>query len=188
MQTEIWKESPIYPHAYEVSNLGRVRSLDKVVRCYPDKTRTMKGRVLTVNVNPNGRGYVILSDNNKQKAIQVHQLVAMCFMPDFVKGMELNHIDGNPLNNTISNLELSNPSHNQLHAVRTGLAKKQSDSRYRNVCHSPGRLSSKKWVASITMNAKTVFWKAFETEVEAAQAVDDYLDSVGDTERLRNFP
>lgn len=184
---EIWKPSKILPHAYEVSNTGFVRSLDKIVATRGNKTRTIKGRDLKLNENPNGRLYVILSDKGKTYPVQVHQLVCMTFMEGFEKGMELNHIDGNPHNNRLDNLELSNHSHNQLHAVRTGLVSKQGKSRYNNVSYASKRNSPKKWIAGVSINGKSAYWKAFETEEEAAKAVDVFLDSIGDTDRIRNF-
>lgn len=102
----------------------------------------------------------------------------------------MNHIDGNPGNNNITNLEISNPSHNQFHALRTGLKKKPGlTSKYRNVSYIKNPRAKNKWVVCINHNGKTSFgWKTFSTEIEAAKYADELLDSIEDTERLRNFP
>ena len=186
---EIWKEILEYENLYEVSNLGRIRSVDHEVPCKGGKTRLIKGRVKILCLNR--RGYVIttLSKENKLATFTVHQLVALAFIPGFSKGTELNHIDGDKTNNALSNLEISNPSHNQIHAVRTGLAPKQGKSKYRNVSYIKNPTSVCKWAASIRHNGKSSYgWKTFMTEEEAARHVDSILDSIGDTERLRNFP
>lgn len=184
---EIWKSIPNYEGAYEVSNLGNVRSLAREVPCR-NGTRISPARIL--NKQCNGRGYhhVRLSFKGVVKIHTVHQLVAVCFIEDFVKGTEVNHIDGNKQNNAVINLEKSNPSHNQIHAVRIGLTSKQGISKFLNVSYAKSRTSKKKWIGSIRHQGKCLGWKAFETELEAAKHVDSLLDSIGDTERLRNFP
>lgn len=124
------------------------------------------------------------------KTFTVHQLVAQGFLPDFVKSDELNHIDGNKVNNYISNLEKSNPSHNQFHAVKMGLrTKDDKTSIYHNVTYVKNPRAVKKWAASLKHNGKSSYgWKTFLTEVGAAKYVDYLLNSIGDTQRPRNFP
>ena len=186
--TEIWKDILGYEETYEVSNFGGIRSKSRVVPC-KGGTRTVKGRVRKTFLNKKGYPITTLCQNNKLMTFTVHQLVAQAFLPGFVKGMELNHIDGNPANASISNLELSNPSHNQLHAVRMGLSPKQGVSRYRNVTYVKNPRAKSRWAASIRHAGKSTYgWKTFMTEEEAARHVDWLLDSIGDTDRIRNFP
>lgn len=120
----------------------------------------------------------------------MHRLVAEAFLPNFHTDCGINHIDGNPSNNHVSNLELSNPSHNQLHAVRTGLKPKQGKtSRYMNVTYVKNPKAVKRWSGAIRHNGKSSFgWKTFHEEIDAAKHVDALLDSIGDTSRNRNFP
>ena len=187
---ETWKDIKDYEDSYQVSDQGRIRSKDKIVPCKGNKTRSIKGKVR--QTFPNHKGYIIvtLSRENKLKTFTVHQLVAQAFIPGFVKGTEVNHIDGDPTNNALSNLEPSNPSHNQFHAWANGLnyRKKQSSS-YRGVCYITNPRAVNRWAGYITHQGKSCFgWKTFETEEEAAKHVDSLLDSIGDTQRLRNFP
>lgn len=186
---EIWKSIPGYEGYYEISDQGNVRSLDRYVNSKVG-VRLVKGSLKIIQKNYRGYSIVTLSKNQKLKTFTVHQLVAWCFIPNFIKGMEINHIDGNKENNRLTNLELSNPSHNQLHAVRNNLVKKRSISKYRNVTYlknaSP---TAKQWAASIRYAGKSSYgWKTFYTEEEAAHYVDFLLDSIGDTQRIRNFP
>lgn len=187
---EIWKDIKDYEDCYEVSTLGRIRSKERQAPTRNPKIfRTIKPQMK--KLFPNKRGYetVVLSKNNKLKTFTVHQLVAQAFIPNFVKGTQVNHIDGNPLNNSLSNLEESNPSHNQFHAVRENLVKPKGTSKYRNVSYISNPSHVKKWAACIRHNGKSSYgWKTFHTEIEAAKYVDELLDSIGDTDRLRNFP
>lgn len=185
---EIWKNVTGYEDCYQVSDQGGIRSKERQVACKGDKTRTLKAQAK--KVFPNDKGYltVVLSKHNKLKTFTVHQLVAQAFIPGFIKGTEVNHDDGNKANNRSANLEVSNSSHNQLHAVRTGLVPKVGISVYRNVSYVSNPRAKSKWAASIRHDGKSSYgWKTFMTEVEAAKYVDQLLNSIGDTSRVRNF-
>ena len=186
---ENWKEITDYEGLYEVSDLGRVRSLDHLVPCKGGKTRMVKGSIRKPQYNRKGYMIVVLSKNGKLKTFTVHQLVAQAFIPNFQIGTELNHKDGDTKNPRLTNLEISNPSHNQFHAVRIGLRSKVGVSKYRNVSFINNPQAKSKWAGSIRHAGKSSYgWKTFMTEIEAAKYVDELLDSIGDTQRLRNFP
>lgn len=186
---ETWKEILGYEGYYEVSSFGRIRSKDHQALCRGGNYRLVTGKLRTLFLNKNGYFITTLSKQNKLITFTVHQLVAQAFLPGFIKGNEVNHIDGNKANNNITNLELSNPSHNMHHAVRTGLMPKIGQSIYRNVSYIKNPRAISKWAACIRHNGKTSYgWKTFKTEEEAAKHVDFLLDSIGDTQRLRNFP
>ena len=185
---EIWKAIKDYENLYEVSNQGQIRSKERQVNVR-NGTRTVKARIRKIFENKRGYMTVVLSKENKLKTFTVHQLVAQAFIPNFIKGTEVNHIDGNKTNNYVNNLEKSNPSHNQFHASATGLREKKGVSKYRNVCYQTRAHAVKRWAGYITHEGNKVYgWKSFHTEEEAARHVDMLLDSVGDTTRPRNFP
>lgn len=115
--TEVWKDVVGYEGLYQVSNLGRVKSLakiDRLGRCYPER--------LKAQVN-NGTGYLVvnLKHNGKQQMRSVHRLVAEHFISNELELPEVNHIDGNKFNNVVDNLEWCTHSENMQHAVDTGL-------------------------------------------------------------------
>ena len=133
---ELWKEIPGYAGKYEASTLGHIRSLDRKVKCSRGVgVKKVKGRLLKLQVNKKGYVIIGLSAPPTVKTFTVHQLIALTFFDNFVKGTELNHIDGDKQNNAKSNLETSRPSHNQLHAVRTGLKPKTGKSSFNNVTY-----------------------------------------------------
>lgn len=186
---EIWKDIKDYEEHYQVSNLGRIRTKEHVVPCKGNSTRIIKSKIRSAQANPKGYAIVVLSKENKLKTFTVHQLVAQAFIPGFLKGTEINHKDGNKANPCVDNLEVSNPSHNQLHAVANGLRSKVGISQYRNVSYVKNPRAKSRWAGSLNHNGNSSFgWKTFMTEEEAAKHVDALLDSIGDFQRLRNFP
>ena len=124
---EVWKNIPDYP-GYEVSNFGRVRTHNKITYKQGVK-RCWKDRVLKPRKSSNKYGRndyrVELWNNGKHKSFLVARLVAFTFFEVDISNSEttVNHIDGNSLNNNLSNLELVSRKENIQHAYRTGLYK-----------------------------------------------------------------
>jgi hypothetical protein len=106
---------------YEVSDHGRVRSVDRTVMKSDGKAYFLKGRLL---VNMNDRGYMQVSlGRGKNQSAKIHRLVALAFIPNPENKITVNHIDGNKSNNHVSNLEWATYKENNNHAQRTGLWK-----------------------------------------------------------------
>lgn len=105
---EIWKDIKGYEGLYQVSNLGQVRSYDRV----DNIGRLWKGGILKC-FNGN-REYLLvkLRKNGIRKGYLVHRLVAEAFIPNPDNLPEVNHKDCNPCNNIYTNLEFCNRSHN----------------------------------------------------------------------------
>lgn len=119
---EIWKDIEGYEGKYQVSNLGRVKSLKRkcnVLNGY----RTVNEKILNLNKNRYGYVTVNLSKNNKNKICTIHRLVATAFIPNPENKPQVNHIDGNKTNNIVENLEWVSKEENMQHAVNTGLLK-----------------------------------------------------------------
>ena len=76
---------------------------------------------LKSTVDSHGYFRVNLGKNSNRKSCLVHRLVASSFLENKNKLPQINHIDGNKLNNSIQNLEWCTQAHNSLHAWRTGL-------------------------------------------------------------------
>ena len=105
MKEEIWKDVQGFEGRYQVSNMGRVRSLDRWT--LNDRPRFVKGMMLKSSLN-NGRGYlrVSLSDGHRNyKHIEVHRLVALHFVPGYKEGLVVNHINEVKTDNRAENLE-----------------------------------------------------------------------------------
>lgn len=116
---EIWKDILGYEGLYQVSNLGRVRSLDK--RRWNGRTWCIKkGRVL--RSCDNGVGYLVvnLKDEGVQHMQLVHRLVAKTFINNPEQLKYVNHKDLNKRNNEVTNLEWCTAKQNVHHARRNG--------------------------------------------------------------------
>ena len=112
MENEIWKDIQGYEGLYQISNLGRVRSIDRIVGYrYKGKQRVYKGRILK-QMTRNGYLYVSLSKENVLKQKNIHRLVANAFLPNPSKLPIINHIDENKKNNMVSNLEWCTGAYN----------------------------------------------------------------------------
>lgn len=116
-----WRDIPGYEGTYQVSNTGLVRSLTRTITYCTGKAYTLKGHLMSLAVDRNGYRTLILRVKNNPKRFWVHRLVAMAFLKDYSDSLVVNHLDGNPLNNCIENLEMCTSKQNMEHARRTGL-------------------------------------------------------------------
>lgn len=125
MDKEIWKDIVGYEGLYQVSNLGRVKSLKRKVYAGRGKMRWQYEKILS-NKKENGNGYKIVNlfKNGKGKNKYIHRLVAESFLENQNNLPQINHKDENKSNNCVNNLEYCtcqyNCTYNNLH-IRRGL-------------------------------------------------------------------
>lgn len=141
---------------YAVSRCGRVRRILKV------RGHHSVGRDLSTRIDKYGYPQVALCINGKERAYTIHRLVAEVFVPNPESLPQVNHKDGNKLNNTPRNLEWCNAGHNLKHARETGLWKaakgsrvtssKLTDEKVREILRSPktGIALAKKYQVSVS--------------------------------------
>ena len=126
MQEE-WRDIIGFDGRYQVSNLGNVRSTDRLYKQSNAKTdeynHIYKGKMLKPHYTIWGYKRVGLSKNGKVKYFTIHKLVAEAFLKNNNNYPCVNHIDGNKENNNVSNLEWCTYSRNNRHAREIGLNK-----------------------------------------------------------------
>lgn len=115
VENEIWKDVIGYEGKYAVSNIGRIKSLDYC--------RSGRSKILKQGIGTTGYYNVGLCINAKAITKKVHRLIAIAFIPNPENKGDVNHIDGNKLNNNVSNLEWNTRKENINHAHRIGLSK-----------------------------------------------------------------
>jgi hypothetical protein len=164
---EVWKDIPEYEGFYQVSNLGKVKSLDRI----DERGRKLKGKIIKTRLFSTGYFVVNLCKNGKMKTKGIHTLVAYAFLNHKPCGMELvvNHIDINPENNNLYNLEVitQRENSNKKHI--------KSSSKYVGVCWDKNR---KKWKSAITIDGKYKYLGLFTDELEASQVYQNELNKI----------
>lgn len=115
---EIWKQIPDYEGKYEVSNLGRVRSIDRLVKGKYGNLAKIKGKEITPILTTHGYYRVNLCNESGIKAKFVHRLVASAFL-DNPDGLPMiNHKDEDKVNNVVDNLEWCDCLYNSNYGTR----------------------------------------------------------------------
>jgi hypothetical protein len=124
--TEEWRDIPNYEGCYQVSNLGRVKSLQRIVVRNNGTSCTVQEKSLKLYFNKQRYHVVSLFRCGKRVGAKVHRLVAVVFL-GFHSDKVVNHKDGNKINNQLSNLEWITQKENVIHARDTGLLKPQKN-------------------------------------------------------------
>ena len=123
MQEE-WRPVPGYEELYEVSDRGRVRSLDRIVEYSSQRVRynryVRRGKILKTPANSGGYSCCALYKNGSRKDYEIHWLVAEAFIGPRPYGSLILHYDGNPSNNNLSNLRYGSNKDNGEDMIRHG--------------------------------------------------------------------
>lgn len=105
---EIWKDIPNYEGFYQASNLGRIKSLERINA----RGHRLKEKILTPGINQYGYYQVELYKNSIGKMYQVHRLVYEAFNGQIPEGLQVNHINEIKTDNRLENLNLMTPKEN----------------------------------------------------------------------------
>lgn len=102
---EEWKDIKGYEGLYQVSNLGRVKSLKRETHMIDGRVRTENEKILKPIKDKHGYYKVTLYNKNKTKQIKIHTLVISEFISERPENRVINHIDEDKSNNRLTNLE-----------------------------------------------------------------------------------
>ena len=160
---EIFKDIPNYEGMYQVSDMGRVKSLAR--------KGCLKDRILKPYLEIGGYFKVVLRKDNKTKTRRVHQLVAEAFLSHVPCGYKLivNHEDHDRLNNKLDNLEITTNRNN------TNQKHLNSSSEYTGVSWAK---HVSKWKAQIRINGKSKHLGYFTDDLEASNAYEKALSEI----------
>lgn len=169
MENEIWKDIPNYEGFYQVSNLGRVKSLKRTILGKKRKTYVEEKYIKQMS-SPNKYLKVNLRKNGL-KQFAVHQLVAMAFLNHTPNGNTLvvDHINDNKIDNRLENIQVVTSRYNSCKTQG------RYSSKYKGVTW---RKLSKRWIAQIRNNGKNIHLGIFKDEFEAHLAYEKALEEI----------
>lgn len=162
---EQWKPVIEYEGFYEVSNLGKVRSVDRILQHGERGKRKWVGKIMKPNLSKKGYYRVMLRNRTDRKIFLVHALVARAFLGPRPLDMVTDHIDGNRENNKLDNLQYITQRENCIKGINS--LPQNKTSKYVGVCLIRGR-----WIAQKTFHGRVYRIGAFPTQ---RQAHEEYL-------------
>lgn len=181
---EEWRPVVGYQGLYEVSNLGRVRSVDRTSHYKDGRTYLYRGRVLKLRKGRDGHLRINLCKDGKLKTKFVHRMVLEAFVGPCPEGMECLHIDGNPANNCVDNLSWGTRGENMLDRVRHGSHHNANKTR----CPQGHELKSENLVKSLEAKgrrgclacgrARSYLWNHPELRDQFQQVADRYYQAI----------
>lgn len=162
-EREIYKDIKGYEGMYQISNMGNVRSLDRIVGSKANLKIFIKGKVLKPTHDGDGYPFVNLCKENKKKNMKNHRLLALYFMPNPNNLPCVDHIDGDKTNNNIKNLRWCT------HLQNTWNKKGRKGRLYKGVI----KRGTERFGAQIKCKGINYLLGKFDTAEEAAQAYND---------------
>lgn len=162
-ELEIWKDVPGYEGLYQVSNLGRVKSLARSYVCKRGGIRHLPNKILKTAITGHGYLGLVFRKDGKPTSKRVHQLIWLTFKGLVPKGLVIDHINNDKLDNKLCNLQL--------------LTTRQNVSKYHDTLPSANKyigvvwdVNSKKWKSQAQIKGRLAYFGLFDSEEEAHKA------------------
>lgn len=174
LEGEIWRDISKYEDAYQVSNLGRVKSKYRVrYRKLTDQNVIYPGKLMKQHIDASGYYRITLCKDGKRILNLVHHLVFWTFNTHIkpISGYHIDHINQNQKDNRLENLQYIEERQNY---IKRSLCSPKT-SKYTGVCWDKSR---SKWTASIRIGKKYLYLGRFENEEDAAMAYLNKLREV----------
>lgn len=153
MKNEEWRDIKGYEGKYQISNLGRVRSIR--IRAYTEKD--------------NGYRYVTLNKNGANHNFFIHRLVAEAFLGEIPSGYVVNHIDYDRANNCLDNLEIITQKENVWHSIHRMRKPRKEKNPDRYIRYRKGSYE-------VTVNRE--YLGRYKTIEEARKVRDEYIEKI----------
>lgn len=171
MQKEIWKDIPNYEGIYQVSNLGNVKSLSRIIKHSKGGYKIKKEINMKTHIDIYGYVNLTLRKKGVRKSWRIHQLVAMAFLGHTPCGFKLviDHINDVKTDNRVENLQIVTQRFNS-HKTQGKYSSQYKGVHFKN--------ENKKWRAAIVINSKLIHLGYFNSEHEAHLAYQNKLKSI----------
>ena len=168
MQEEIWKDIPNYEGLYQVSNFGRVKSIERKCWC-GNGFRIKKEKILNPGFDKNGYRILILLKENIRYTAKVHQLVYKSF-GNYIDNLDLiiDHKNNIKYDNRFDNLQQITIRENNT----KDKWRKNKTSKYTGVCWHK---KEQKWRAQIYIKGKMKYIGSYDSEIKASKAYNEAL-------------
>jgi len=118
---EIWKDILGYEGLYQVSNLGNIKSIERLRIDTKGRKRIFPQKIIKPLLSDRGYCQVNLYKNSKLQTRRINRLVALSFIPNLQNKEQVNHINGIKTDNSVPNLEWTTSKENVIHSFKTGL-------------------------------------------------------------------
>ena len=172
VENEVWLNIPNYEGHYQISSLGRVKSLKKNIYEKSGKLKRVNDEIyLKPALSANGYLNVSLFKDFKKRSLSVHQLIAIAFLGHIPCGFKtvVDHKNENPLDNRLSNLQLLTYRENTVKSIN-----KDKSSKYTGV----KKRENGKFKAYISREGKIIHLGTFEEEEDAYKSYEDALNAI----------
>lgn len=163
---EIWKTIEDFPD-YEVSNLGRIKSSTRYVNHNYGGIAIREARLKKIYINSVGYNAVGLMRDKKVNNVATHRLIAKAFIPNSENKPQVNHKDGNKLNNSLDNLEWVTSYENIWHGINTGLTPRRGPRSKDEIRRVAATLEKK----TILMDTETGAETEFDSATKCAESL-----------------
>lgn len=175
INNEVWKDISEYEGIYQVSDLGRVKTLDRFSIDKYNKKRSKFGKILKQCFDKNKYLQVALSKNGKSKVMKTHRLVISTFT--YTSELHVDHINGVKDDNRLKNLRYCTNRENSTFYFLNKLTTSTHIGVFRK--------SKNKWVANIRVNGKQYNLGHYDSEIEASEA---YKNALYNWENFNTIP
>lgn len=165
---EEWRQVDGFSY-YWVSNKGNLISVDRMLKDSRGIARMCRGHKIKLQVAKDHLGFRLIDDEGNRKWKYIHQLVALAFIPNPNSYPEVNHIDNNPYNNDVSNLEWCTHYQNMMWMHKTGRAKR-----------------TETWLTNLRNSQKPIYKAVVGTNISDGSQIE--FESVNSTARVGFHP
>ena len=169
--TEEWRDIKGYEGYYQVSNAGRVRSLDRYVNSKFNNKILRKGSLMKLQKSHKGYMVIILHKEGTIKTFQVHRLVATAFIPNPHNLPQVNHIDTDKTNNKPENLEWITNEDNMAHAISHGCFKPFTKKQYESVAKNLAIAHKKQNIPVVQLDKDGKYISEYGSILEASRSL-----------------